>query len=1471
MEDFSQVKSLGEFHQKKLDFCISKERIYPTKSKTNAIDFFSTPATCAYFLAECWLYFLDAKPQEYLCALKFLEESNLQVPDNRYVKESHQQTTLRYLELFPKNTMWQQHLLRHNVHASYILTIMIDVARNTENFTEDFIDKALHCSTPIAEYALWLAFFYFPLPKNIREKIALIHNEDLKPLQDKIGILYEDDMVVIEELYLNNDVESYFLSLYHLFSNEKTAEWPIIFVDSILSVPEYKAFFLHLLGNMLPCSLVNEHIRVVELLRCKDLDVKVLGLNRALKNPREEYIEVVLENIVELPKDYDETFCQNLLCLLAKIAKEDEIVVHILCDVLQQKQFCSITQKYLIRLIAQFGSQYTVTYDALQQLLVSAAQDTAAYALDTLGDLLVHNPQYYPFLTGTLAKQTTISIPENYRPRAIDWLVQIPTHDENFLKQILSCREIKLFLAASNKILNVTCVDTELQNIYLQAMRNFFWENKLDCDAVVSVFRAVAHIKPQLNAYDVHMMMQFLGEPNVDTWFLYTLAVTNTLVTKEIFINLCDEYSTGKTTDYLQHIRIKLCITHKIFSENPAQYTQDIIKENLQCNRDFYRQELYQQKTQWLAYPQNAIEYLQLLHDDVGLAAFIPQLDVDMQVLAIKALASVPITTEIWHIEEILHQHVGELREAFIVLSHMATRKDISVVANIQQQIYELLLQQDHVPKNILAWLQQQQITLALPEASTPFFNTKTIEKPASSPYIPFTPPSFTPVEFPLPQFLIFAKAPYPVLPDNMWIQLHEHSLSILKYPLLFDNKKVYGSLHTETNIANISIQHYETYSYNPHIIPGDRNRLDFIVVCPNDETQHILENCLQDLMEEYFAREINFFLVIDFNGSRYPKSNFTTTLASEYCLMVSTDRSIRNMFPDFTFFDTVEEAFIYGKDAAFTLEEKRAEYNKRQPKMDWMELEKERGITITTRGRAASSIDFLADDKDQQLPDFKKKAKKPSRRQRSIPSMPIGGGAPPPAAAPAPPPPPPPVGAPATAKAPPPSLSFGANFSSTLQRPRPTQEEAAYGGIGGFVREPELELGVQPQKPRASGEQIEPGTIEPQETPQRESAQQWIEEKPAIDLLKKIHDKVPRSEYLDNVEILPTKWFEKWLSDDAGHPGPIERLVAQSTMVMKSIQRFFGLRFIMLAHFGDVVVEAITSYVRGIFETWKNYKTIQKRLSIKNIDAQINMIEEDLLIARQQISRAFHFVGYNVYEGKTPEATFALKLMIDLRGHLDQMKRDLAFVNAQQIHKNIQNSVIDFFKSFIPNPMEIVLPIKDSFIIAFFMKYNRHEIEKMYVDLFVSYRVLLDSLIEENAASHLPKFTLQSYEERLWKNARQGYIPKNPSDVQECIEECKEKVQRLIQMTCNSHYLVSVSKWSKTDLINECKKHSQTIYPLLELEAERWTRKLAIKYMKKQRIKLSKQEQQQQIEEYKNFARRYKIAITLHRKFLQG
>ena len=61
---------------------------------------------------------------------------------------------------------------------------------------------------------------------------------------------------------------------------------------------------------------------------------------------------------------------------------------------------------------------------------------------------------------------------------------------------------------------------------------------------------------------------------------------------------------------------------------------------------------------------------------------------------------------------------------------------------------------------------------------------------------------------------------------------------------------------------------------------------------------------------------------------------------------------------------------------------------------------------------------------------------------------------------------------------------------------------------------------------------------------------------------------------------IAEVRKFERWLGDDAGAPGALERLVAQSLLIMKLIQKTIGVSFVIIANGLDTILGIITGYV---------------------------------------------------------------------------------------------------------------------------------------------------------------------------------------------------------------------------------------------------------------------------------------------------
>lgn len=374
-----------------------------------------------------------------------------------------------------------------------------------------------------------------------------------------------------------------------------------------------------------------------------------------------------------------------------------------------------------------------------------------------------------------------------------------------------------------------------------------------------------------------------------------------------------------------------------------------------------------------------------------------------------------------------------------------------------------------------------------------------------------------------------------------------------------------------------------------------------------------------------------------------------------------------------------------------------------------------------------------------------------------------------------------------------------------------------------------------------------------------------------------------PKAQAVPKIREIPL--FERALSEEAGRPGPLERFVAQCVWLMKVIQATIGLKFILIANALDILIETLVGYVKGIFEIWKTGKTIQKRLSRRLPQDQIAGISEDLAISRFSLSRLFSFPGFCLEDwyhrlpssqewAKRTGPTFALKLVLEIRGHLDEMKRDLSWLTIGQIQEFTKKSFVSFLLGFIPNLWELLLLWKDWFILTFMMKYSHDDVEEMYADFVLCYQKLLGSLQKQycgetqvNLAGYQ---SLAYYEQEMMSRLGKAQNTGN-SDLEEGIEETKCKVQRLIQMLCKPGKLLAPRTWNRFDLLWEVQKSiaSGKPYPLYLLELDRWLIAQVEQALTKKGMPMNLQEQELRWQEAKEFRKRYQLAKQLNAQFL--
>lgn len=280
---------------------------------------------------------------------------------------------------------------------------------------------------------------------------------------------------------------------------------------------------------------------------------------------------------------------------------------------------------------------------------------------------------------------------------------------------------------------------------------------------------------------------------------------------------------------------------------------------------------------------------------------------------------------------------------------------------------------------------------------------------------------------------------------------------------------------------------------------------------------------------------------------------------------------------------------------------------------------------------------------------------------------------------------------------------------------------------------------------------------------------------------------------------------FEGFLSEDAGQPGILERTIAQSRLLIATLQLTIGLRVVMLINLCDNLLDFVAGYINNIYRTWKISKSIHKRLARRATQQQIQGIYQELDIVRYQISRLLclpHFCPYTSdFKENDPQETFALELVLEIRYRLDEMKRDLSILTVKQMSATAKKSVWEFITSFIPNPTELITPWKDFVIFALFMRYSRRDLYTMYIEVLMSYRNIIMCLDTNEC------FITAVHEQQMQKYVNKTH---EQHDIEQHIEECRLQLQRIIQMLTNAHKMIEMRCLHLQDLWFECRNNSK-------------------------------------------------------------
>ncbi len=365
-----------------------------------------------------------------------------------------------------------------------------------------------------------------------------------------------------------------------------------------------------------------------------------------------------------------------------------------------------------------------------------------------------------------------------------------------------------------------------------------------------------------------------------------------------------------------------------------------------------------------------------------------------------------------------------------------------------------------------------------------------------------------------------------------------------------------------------------------------------------------------------------------------------------------------------------------------------------------------------------------------------------------------------------------------------------------------------------------------------------------------------------------------------------PEAKFEKYLSDSAGCPGPVERMVAQSKLIMKGIQYTMGLKFLIIANAFDILIDLVTSYIRGIYQTWKVGKMIQRRLARRDPKALLGGVLGDMAVCRMKLARIFSFAGFQsekhndsfLPEKEDPtNPAFALQIVIEVRGLMDDMKRDLSILTVREAREGAKQTVIGSLMSYIPNPLELIAGWKDVLLLAFWMKYPRRDIEKMYADLVLGYKDMLEELRHssqwsEEQKAELADFFLEltPFEEHL-PQVNERLAQKSSKRIEAYIQENRNHLQKILQTLCNPAQFIYCQKWTRWDLLCEMKRQKdiEKFSPQTTWEWERWLSQEVEKNLDKIGKHPDALEKENRWQEAQIFRKRYLCQRLLQKHFL--
>ncbi len=338
-------------------------------------------------------------------------------------------------------------------------------------------------------------------------------------------------------------------------------------------------------------------------------------------------------------------------------------------------------------------------------------------------------------------------------------------------------------------------------------------------------------------------------------------------------------------------------------------------------------------------------------------------------------------------------------------------------------------------------------------------------------------------------------------------------------------------------------------------------------------------------------------------------------------------------------------------------------------------------------------------------------------------------------------------------------------------------------------------------------------------------------------------------------------KLYELFLSEEATKPGPIERTIAQSKVLLRVVSAFFGLWTVALLCFVDAVLSVFTQYAHKLLGYWKTLKSKGKTFLRKRNRTLHQGMAEDLMKLRLQLSQLLLMPGFSPQECAASiskeelkalvlSPTFPLHQVLEARCRLDEVKTDIGGLSGFHLQTFLKKAIkggilqvgekiLDLFKHIVPNPFLFVRGWKDLYLMWRYMRYSRRELLEMYARLVDDFQTLLAISLEsantKDAEKDIPPETVEPvlmalfpYEEALFERLglqRNSLLQKSEMNQRLAVEATQRDMQRLLQVMCLAGRFLLPQRWSRAELLLEYQAMSvnNRFSPQVALEVEAW------------------------------------------------